>query len=215
MKPRRLRLGRLVALALVLSTMVTVALGVKAAGLYLVAGDALAPSDAIVVLDGMTPAREVEAALLYRQRLAPVVMVARARDPSPLARRLAGEPGPQERSVRALEHAGVPRRAIARMDRTVENTAQELQVDFEHARAQGFRRVILVTSPEHSRRVRIMWNARHQATVPALIHPTPYDTFDAANWWRSRRSLERGLHELGGILHYRVGSPLPTFDRRE
>jgi uncharacterized SAM-binding protein YcdF (DUF218 family) len=215
MKHHRPRLGRLLALAVALSAVVGLALGVKAAGLYLVAVDPLAPSDAIFVLDGMTPAREVEAAMLYRRGLAPVVVLSRARDPLPAARPLAGEPGPQERAARALEHAGVPRRAIVRLDRTVENTRQELSTDFEYARAHGLGRVILVTSLEHSRRVRIIWNSRHQATVPALIHPTPYDPFDPQNWWRSRRSLEHGLHELIGIVHFWVGSPLPTFGRKE
>ncbi|OLC13016.1 MAG: hypothetical protein AUH29_14095 [Candidatus Rokubacteria bacterium 13_1_40CM_69_27] len=188
-------------------------LGVRAVGPFLVVADRLEPSDAIIVLEGGTPAREVEAAVLYRRELAPVVVLALARDPFPVARQLAGEPILQERAARALEYAGVPRHAIVRLERQAENTAQELQVDFEHARARGFRRVILVTSPQHTRRVRVIWNARYQARIPALVHPTLYEPFVPGRWWRSRRSLEEGLHELVAIAHFFIGSPLPTFDR--
>ncbi|HSE93837.1 MAG TPA: YdcF family protein [Methylomirabilota bacterium] len=186
--------------------------GVCALGRYLVVADTLQPSDAIIVLDGRTPARELEAAALYHQGLAPRVVVARARDPYEVARALAGEPNPQVRALRVLTRLKVPRTAIEALDRVVENTTDELAADFEHARSRGFGRVILVTSPAHTRRVRVIWNARYQAAVPALVHPTPYDPFDTRGWWRSRRSIEYALHEIAGILHFRVGAPLPTFD---
>lgn len=187
--------------------------GLSALGRFLVVADPLVPADAIFVLDGKTPARELEAAALYHRGFAPRVVVSLARDPIEVARRLAGEPPPQERSVRVLEHARVPAASIVRLDRVVENTGQELAADFEYARRHGFRRVILVTSPVHTRRVRIVWNRRYQAGVAALVHPAPLEPFDPDRWWRSRRWLEDGVHELVGIAHFLVGSPLPTFDR--
>jgi uncharacterized SAM-binding protein YcdF (DUF218 family) len=190
------------------------ALGIRGAGSYLVVADRLERSDAIFVLAGTGPTRLVEAASLYRRGLAPVVVLSLPPDTVRVARELAGEPAPQERALRALVHAGVPRPAIARLDRVVENTDEELGVDFDYARAQGFRRVILVTSPQHTRRVRMIWDARFQTALPALVHPTPFDEFDAARWWRSSRSLEKVFHELGGIVHFWLGRPLPTHDRR-
>jgi uncharacterized SAM-binding protein YcdF (DUF218 family) len=188
------------------------AIGVRSAGRYLVVADPLAPSDGIFVLAGKTPARELEAAMLYRRRLAPWVVLTRARDPLPLARQLAGEPTPQERAARALRYAGVPAEAIVQLTPVVENTEQELAVQFAYARAQGFRRVILVSSPAHTRRVRVIWNARHQAAIPALVHPTSFERYDPDRWWRSRNWLEDGLHELIGIAHFLVGSPLPSHE---
>ena len=192
-----------------------VPIGFQAAGLYLVVADRLVPADAIFVIDGMTPAREIEAAILYRGRLAPRIVLTLARDPTPIARRLAGEPTSQERAARALLHMGVPARAIVRSTRQADNTEQELKIDYEYAFANGFRRIILVTSPPHTRRVRTIWDARYQAKVPALVYPTSFDSWDAERWWRSRRWLEEGLHELVGIAHFKLGSPLPTFDRSE
>ena len=72
--------------------------------------------------------------------------------------------------------------------------------------------MIIVTSPSHTRRVRMIWDARHGATLAALVHPTPYETFDARRWWRSRHGVAAVIHEVGGIVNFRLGSLLPTFD---
>ncbi len=209
MKPARLTLGLLLA-ALALG--VVAVLGAQAIGLYLVVADPVDAADAIFVLEGGTPSRELEAAALYRRGLAPRVVLTLARDPIAVARRLAGEPPPQERAGLALRHAGVPAPAIVKLDRMVDNTAQELAVDFDYARAQGLRRVILVTSPPHTRRVRVIWDSQYQSRLPARVVPTTYETFDARHWWRARHTLEDGLHELIGIVHFMIGSPLPTYE---
>jgi uncharacterized SAM-binding protein YcdF (DUF218 family) len=201
--------------ALGFGAMLAAVLGLRLTGRYLVVADPLEASDAILVLDGQPFTREVEAAMLYRKGLAPVVVLSMPRDPVPEARRLAGEPLPQERAVRALRHLGVPAAAIVTLDKVVDNTRQELAAYFAHARARGWRRVIIVTSPSHTRRVRLMWNGRYEAEVAAFVHPTPYETFDADRWWRSSRSLELGLYEVAAIVNFIVGSPLPTYDRRE
>jgi uncharacterized SAM-binding protein YcdF (DUF218 family) len=213
MNKRRWRNAGLAVLALAMLAVGALFLGLPALGRWLVVADPLEPSDAIVVLDGQTPARELEAAALFHRGLAPRVVVARARDPYQRAREMAGEPSPQARALRVLVHVEIPREAIQALERTVENTADELAVDFDHARARGFRRLILVTSPSHTRRVRVIWNARYQAVLPALVHPTRYDPFDTARWWRSRRGLESAAHEIAGILNFAVGQPLTTYDR--
>ncbi|MGH7311728.1 MAG: YdcF family protein, partial [Candidatus Rokuibacteriota bacterium] len=180
---------------------------------YLVVADRLEPSDAIFVLAGTGP-RLAEAAALYRKGLAPVLVLSLPPDRNQRARQLLGEPAFQERAMRALVHAGVPGHAVVRLDQVVVNTDEELAVDFDYARAQGFRRVILVTSPQHTRRVRMIWDADNQTALPALVHPTSFEEFDPARWWRSSRSLAKSLYELAAIAHFLLGRPLPTHDRR-
>ncbi|MGH7312485.1 MAG: YdcF family protein [Candidatus Rokuibacteriota bacterium] len=214
MKLFRLRRAALLLGLVGLLVCLLLVLGIFRVGPYLVVADRLEPSDAIFVLAATGPARLVEAASLYRRGLAPVVVVSLPPDTLRVARELAGEPAPQERAVRALVHAGVPRQAVARLDRVVVNTDEELGVDFDYARTQGFRRVILVTSPSHTRRVRMIWNAYHEARLPALVHPTPFEEFNGARWWRSSRSLEKVFYELAAITHFLLGRPLPTHDRR-
>ena len=207
-RPRR-RL--LVALLVAALAVIGVVAGLPALGGWLVVAEPLAPSDAIFVLEGRTPAREVEAAALYHRHLAPIVGISRARDPLTVARQLARLPPGQETAGLVLRNVGVPAGAIVLLDREVQNTVEELRVIAEASRARGFRRVILVTSPSHTRRVRTIWSARVR-DVTALVHPTSYETFSPRGWWRSRHGVEEVVHEVGGIVNFRLGSILPTFE---
>ena len=216
MKPPCARWLVLILSVAVLLGVVSVPAAARRLGPWLVVNEPLARSDVIFVADGQTPQRELEGAALYLEGWAPRVALTLPRDPvSEEARRLAGEPPPQEYASRILRRRGVPEAAIVRLDRIVDNTRQELQVDFDYARAHGFGRVIIVSSPYHTRRIRTIWRSRFEAQVPAVVRVTRYETVDPARWWRSRRSLEAVTHEVFGIANFRLGSPLPTFDRAE
>ena len=214
MKTRRFRwlLSALIVCG-VLSLIVVVA-ATRWLGPWLVVSEPLERGDVIFVTDGLTPQRELEAAALFLEGWAPRVAL-----PLPRSRlseevsRLAAEPTPQEYASRLLRRRGVPEAAIVRLDRIVENTLQELQADFDHARAHGFRRVIIVSSPYHTRRIRLIWSSRFEREIPAVIRPTRYEPVEPTRWWRSRHPLEDVTHEVFGITHYWLGSPLPTFDR--
>jgi len=210
-RPRRLLV---LAIGIGVAFVVLAVLGAVGIGSFIEVADPLTAADVIFVLEGGTPARELEAAALYHRGLAPRVVVSLGRDLlKPHARSLAGEAPTQTRAARVLEHAGVPASGIVRLTREIDNTRQELKVDFDYARAHGFRNVILVTSPVHTRRVRVIWDACCQASVPAAVHPTSFDSFDPRRWWSSTHNVERTLHELAGIAHFLIGSPLPTYGR--
>jgi uncharacterized SAM-binding protein YcdF (DUF218 family) len=213
--PSRRRLRRLALLTAVVAGAVAASvIGLPALGLWLVVADPLAPSDAIVVVAGTPPAREVEAAALYHRKLAPVVLLSRARERNTVARSLARFPPGQMVASGALVRLGVPDGAILRLEREVENSVDELAHVAEVSRARGYRRVILVSSPPHTRRLRMIWDAEGSG-ITALIQPTPYETFDQTHWWRSRHGVETVVHELGGMLNFKLGSLLPTFDAGE
>lgn len=208
---------RRLAIALVVCGLLALVLGFLAArrvGTWLVVNEPLRPSDVIFVTDGRTPQRELEGAALYLEGWAPRVALTLPRDPtSAEVRRLSGEPPPQEYASVILRRRGLPEGAIVRLDRMVENTREELQADFDYARAHGLRRVIIVSSPYHTRRIRLIWNRRFEREIPAIVRASRYERVDPARWWRARRSLEAIAHEVFGIGHYLLGSPLPTFDR--
>ena len=213
MKPRRSR--RLV-LALGVCGLVALVVALATArwlGPWLIVNEPLARSDVIFVTDGRTPQRELEGAALFLEGWAPRVALTLPRDPvSEDVRRLAGEPTPQEHASQVLRRRGVPEAAIVRLDRIVENTREELQVDFDYARAHGFRRLIIVSSPYHTRRIRMIWRSRFGDEIPAIVRVTRYEPVDPFRWWRSRRSLEAVSHEVFGIANFLLGSPIPTFD---
>jgi uncharacterized SAM-binding protein YcdF (DUF218 family) len=167
------------------------------AGPWLVVADRLQPADAIVVVSGAVPSRALGAADLYHQGLAGRIVVS---FPSGSALR-------QSREHRVLQRAGVPAEAIVQLTRPVLNTREELDAVFAYAQAQGLRRLILVTSPAHTRRVRLIWNHLHERAVPAVVHPTPHERFDSS-WWRSWWRIKAGLHEFGGLARFFLGTRL-------
>jgi uncharacterized SAM-binding protein YcdF (DUF218 family) len=211
--PQRLLLALLVCVAV---PFVVGLLAAREVGSWLVVVDRLVTSDAIFVLDGKSPHRELEAAVLFREGWAPRVVISRPRsDVAEEVRRAFNLPPEQEGVLRLLRRAGVPEGAIIRLDPIVDNTLQELEVDFDYARTHGFRRVIIVSSPYHTRRIRLIWRTRFDREVPAVIRATRYETVAPTRWWRSRRTIQEVTHEIAAIAHFFIGSPIPTFDRGE
>jgi uncharacterized SAM-binding protein YcdF (DUF218 family) len=214
MKVRRFRwlLPALVVCGLI--PLVVAVVATRWLGPWLVISEPLERSDAIFVTNGQTPQRELEAAAVFLEGWAPRVVLALPRDPlSEEVRRLAGDLLPQDHASRVLRRRGVPQAAIVRLDRVVDNTLQELQADFDHARAHGFRRVIIVSSPYHTRRIRVIWSSRFEREIPAIVRPTRYELVDPTRWWRSGRTVEDVTHEVFGITNFLLGSPLPTIDQ--
>jgi uncharacterized SAM-binding protein YcdF (DUF218 family) len=216
MKPSRFRPLRVALGLCALFVFLAALLASRWLGPWLLVNEPLARADVIFVTDGQTPQRELEGAALFLEGWAPRVALALPRSAIPAAvQQLAGEPEPQQRAWQVLRRRGVPEAAIVRLERVVENTDEELQVDFDYARAHGFRRVIIVSSPYHTRRVRMIWHSRSGDALPAIVRVTRYEPVDPSRWWRSRRSLEAVSHEVFGIANFLLGGPIPTFDRGE
>src|SRR4030095_8556403 len=140
----------------------------RATGRVLVVEASDGRADAIVVVAGSTPTREALAAALFREGRAPVVVVSRSTMPVRVQQLVDLGLRPldfQGESVAALEKYGVPRAAIIRLSEPVEITARELQALAGEARSRGWHRVLLVTTPNHSRRVRLIW---HREAGPGI-----------------------------------------------
>jgi len=180
----------------------------RSIGRALVVEDPTAKADAIVVVAGGTPTREETAARLYREGLAPEVLLSnqftpdRVRELIALGARRFDYQG-EARLV--LEHGGVPTGAIVVLAPPVKTTEAELKVVGEAARTRGWRRVILVTSPQHSRRVKLVWSRQAPPDVQALVTVVPEDDFLHEDWWRKRREAEAVLHEYLGLAAIYLG----------
>lgn len=178
-------------------------------GRALVVEDALKPADAIVVLAGGIPAREAAAAALYRQGLAPRVVVSNQLTPArvnELIRMGIREHDFQGESRLVLERHGVPPAALVLVREPVEITETELRRVGLVAQERGWRRVILVTSPQHSRRVKLVWGRQAPAGIEGLVALAPEDGIEVDGWWRKRREAEAVLHEYLGLaaLYLRI-----------
>jgi uncharacterized SAM-binding protein YcdF (DUF218 family) len=205
---RRLLSGfAIAAAALVLALWVWHAPLLHAMGTWLRVEDRLERADAIVVLAGGTPRREATAAALWKEGWAPHIIVSRPlerpdlRDLIDLGIRrfdLQGE------ARKALEAYGVPPDQIIAIPDVSRTTEPELALVREAAQAHGFRRLILVSSPEHTRRVKVVWSRQAPGGPEAIVVPAR-EPFPFENWWRNRRAAESVLHEYLGHLVIALG----------
>jgi len=176
-------------------------------GAWLRVEDRLAHADAIVVLAGGTPRREATAAALWREGWSPRVVISRPFERADLRelvdlgiRRF----DMQGESRKALEIYGVPPDQIIALPDISPTTEPELALVRDAARARGYRRLILVTSPEHTRRVKVIWSRQAPAGPEAIVVPAR-EPFPFEDWWRSRRAAETVLHEYLGHLVIALG----------
>jgi uncharacterized SAM-binding protein YcdF (DUF218 family) len=181
-------------------------------GRALVVEDPVAKADAIVVVAGGTPSREEAAARLFREGLAPDVVLSNQFTPDRVRQLItmgARRFDYQGESRVVLEQRGVPAQAIVALSQPVKTTEAELKVVGEAARSRGWRRVILVTSPQHSRRVKLVWSRQAPADIESIVRIAQDDDFLDGDWWRKRREAEAVLHEYLGLAAIYLGiSPL-------
>ena len=205
---RRLAVAALAAVALVILAAAAHRPALRLIGRALVVEDALTPADAVVVVAGGSPTREATAAGLYRRGLAPLVVLSndftpdRVRELIALGARRFDYQG-ESRLV--LHTHGVPPDAIVALAVPVKTTESELRLVAEAARARGWRRVILVTSPQHSRRVKLVWARESSGSVEGLVALVKEDDFLPDGWWRKRRQAENVLHEYLGLAAIYLG----------
>jgi uncharacterized SAM-binding protein YcdF (DUF218 family) len=175
-----------------------------AAGSRLVYSDPLEPADAIVVL-APSMDRVMEAAELYGQGYAPLVVVTRAsRDVGEqelIDRGMLQSAEDRRRDV--LIGLGVPRTSIVQLDQLADSTAEEARWFAEWASRHPIRRAIVVTSPPHTYRSRQTFiRAVENLELEIRVHPSSRHPFHSDSWWRSRRTLRDGLSEWQKLIYY-------------
>ena len=178
-------------------------------GTHLVRVDPLARGDAIVVLSGGTPMREIEAADLYLAGYAPTVLLTVEGEPPAWdvlrARGMRFETrlDLRKRVIRAL---GVPDSAVTVLDGArVNSTRMETELIKEWVSSHRAKRIIVVTSPFHTARSSLIFSRMLRSEgVEVLTRPAPLDPFQADGWWRDRDQLRSGIIEWQKLLFYYV-----------
>jgi hypothetical protein len=195
----------LAALALSLSAAGAVGLRqplLRAAGGVLVAADVLGPAEVIVVATGTGPAGVLEAADLVQGGVAPRVAVF-ADPPDAADREFLRRGVPYEdvaaRSLRQLRALGV--RDVELIPRVVAGSEDEGRVLPEWCRERGIRSVVLVSTADHSRRLRrVVRRSMAGHPTQVVVRPTRYSSFDPDAWWKSREGIRTEVIELQKLL---------------
>jgi uncharacterized SAM-binding protein YcdF (DUF218 family) len=181
-------------------------------GTFLMTADPLRPAQAIVVLGGHLPFRAIEAASLYHAGWAPEVWVtcgALHAEDEALARMGIDRTPEHIYSREVLQHLGVPARAIRILPERVNNTAEEVRAIAGAMGSGDRKRVILITSKYHSRRVKTIWRALGGGH-DAIVRYTKDDPFNPDRWWANTGDAMAVARESFGLLNAWAGFPVKS-----
>ena len=203
---RRPGIGLFAILALVVVIGVVV---FRNAGHWLVREDPLGKADVIVVLSGGLPFRAEGAAGIFKSGYAPAVWVSRPGGPqeelAALGIHFVGE---EEYNREILVQEGVPNSAIRIFPDAIANTQDEVEEIARDARRDGMHSVIIVTSPQHTRRVKALWRKLVGDDPRLIVRAAPGDPFDADHWWRNTQDVLAVVRESLGLLNVWSGLPV-------
>ena len=126
--------------------------------------------------------------------------------PGDTALRAAGVELPESDTLtrQALAGLGVPPSAIVTLRRRAQSTASEARTIARWACAHGVRHLVVVTSPSHTRRARLVLDRALGPTVALTVRPATTNVFAAGRWFRVRRDAKEVLSEWQKLAHHWV-----------
>jgi len=159
------------------------------------------PADYIVPLGGGAEDRPFVAAALYKQQVAPTVLIFEYGTNDAI--RMGLTPSGTELYRRVLELEGVPSSAIRVVPGKVRDTRDEALAVRHALTPQRPAKLVVVTSPEHTRRA--LWAFRKAfagTQVDIRMAPARHLRFDETNWWRHDEGVLAYLHEYLKLPYY-------------
>ena len=188
----------------------------RGVGRWLIRQDSLAPADAIVVLSGSMPYRAEEAGKIFQMGYSHEVWISQPEsarsDLKAMGILYAGE---EDYSREVLIHEGVPEDAIHIFPNAIEDTEQEVEEVTREMQHQKKFTVIIVTSPQHTRRVRALWRVIAGKNMKLIVRAAPEDPFDADHWWRNTRDALSVTREILGLANAWAGLPVRPHPQNE
>lgn len=208
--PNRTRYGRWVALGL-LCVVLAASLPparraiLVSAGQALVTASPVADADVVVLPTEVGPAGELEVADVFAARHVARALIMSAPLPSVLAsaygQRQVTPIDQASLTEQVLVRLGIPQERIEILRVLQGGTNGEAGALIEWCEAQGVRRVIVVSSGHHSRRLaRVLRRAIAGRSLTVAVRPAQYDSFHPDDWWQQRDTLRVGLIELQKLM---------------
>jgi len=175
----------------------------SAAGRALVESDPTTPADIIVITIDSGRAGVLEAADLIREGVSSRVALFAA-PPSQVDREFIRRGVVPYLDVEAvheqlLHSLGI--RDVERIARPVSGTEDEGEVLPGWCDQRGFRTVLLISAPDHSRRMhRALTRAMRGHPTRVLVRPSRYSDFNPNNWWLTRNGTRTEITEIQKLL---------------
>lgn len=151
-------------------------------------------SDALIVLgdDNYAADRAFKAADLYRGGVAPLVVVS--------GRMLRANVSVADVMAHDLQSFGVPTTSILKLTHRAQNTQEEAGEVAHLVQGRGWKRVQIVTSNYHARRVRFIYERVVPRGVTVHVSGARDSEFDPLRWWETRQGQKLFVSELAGYL---------------
>lgn len=188
---------------------IVTAWGWPRAGSYLIIDQALQPADVIVVLAGARVERWLEGVELYREKLAPMILLSSGRiEAAEEAIRARGIRFPRETDLvkDAMVQLGVNASDVEAFPESVDNTAAEASATRALASTRQWRRIIVVTSKYHTRRSRYAFRRAFSGSgVEVQVRGSRFDAARPETWWKHRADLRFVISEWQKLLAYGLG----------
>ena len=175
-------------------------------GNYLIVKQPLENADLIVCMASEPVARGLAAAEFYKNGLAPRVFIMRKELPDgyeDLKERKIHYPETRDLLIMMLEGLGVPRSACLTSDHFVGSTFEEGKMVRDYVREQGYRSLIIVTSPYHTRRTWLTFKKLFEKDgVKVIMMPSHYSGFRADDWWKTNKYIKELIIEYQKLIYY-------------
>jgi uncharacterized SAM-binding protein YcdF (DUF218 family) len=175
-------------------------------GAFLVVSIPPQESDAIVCLSGSPIDRGLATADAFHRGLAPFIVTVPEERPEGLyLLKKRGIPYPESVDLlfTILKGMAVPESALIKGDTPTSNTADEAKAVRVIHKNRGFKSIILVTSPTHTRRTLYVFRKVFAGDeVVFYTIPSSYSQFKTEDWWKHRKYQKEVLLEYQKLLYY-------------
>lgn len=189
---------RLALLATVLALLIIRRLWLAPIGSYLVVADPPQAADALVPLAGDRE-RVIDAARLFEQGWARWYVV------TATAQREGDLPYAEAIRHKAIE-LGVPAGRIQVVAEPADSTYSEAVFLRRLAQSQGWRSLMIITSPYHTRRSRLIFAEIFRSSgITIVVRPVAQSWYDPAAWWQTGNGSAMTVQEYFKLLLYITG----------
>jgi len=177
------------------------------AGNFLVVEDNLEKADAIFVFGGSIPNRIIEAADIYNQGFAPLIIISKY--PKPEGYKYLEEKGityPEGHDINksiALS-LGIPENSIMITNYRAASTFEELILLKNFCLEKNYKKIILVSTKSHTKRISKIFLDIAGDKIKGIVRYTGYDSYNPDKWWNDRHSLRQTMFEYQKLLHHLI-----------